>query len=318
MAVDSQQTILEVKTARDEQSQKLAAKSQKPKMTKRKKTYKKKKKQVTKKQAPKSSLKNYFGIALFIGVIFLAFLFQEEIRFSYLKMRSIYMVYKEKYTTKVEQTKIQKILKLHEKHIFGLDISHYQGIINWDKVGFLEDSIPVSFVILRATAGNNKSDNYFTYNWRESKKNNFTRGAYHYYRPDENSTEQAEKFISKVTLEKGDLPPILDIEDVSDIQTVASLRKGISNWLEIVEKHYGIKPIIYTGDSFYKDYLKGKGYNDYPIWIANYNKHIKQPKVKDWIIWQFSDQGTATGINEFVDLNVFDGNEKMLGLLLIK
>mgnify|MGYP006080180701 CR=1 FL=1 len=282
-------------------------------MSKRKNTPKKTKQKV----ATKSSLKSYLAIALFIGVIFLAFLFKEEIRFSYLKIRSIYMVYKEKYTTKVEHTKIQKILKIHEDHIFGIDISHYQGLINWNKVGFLEDSIPVSFVMIRATAGNNKSDNYFTYNWLESKKKKFIRGAYHYYRPDENSTEQAEKFISKVKLEKGDLPPILDIEDVSDIQSITSLRKGISNWLYLVEKNYGIKPIIYTGDSFYKDNMKGKGFNDYPIWIANYNKHIKQPMVKDWIIWQFSDEGKATGIGEFVDLNVFDGNEKMLKLLLI-
>lgn len=287
-------------------------------MTKRKKTYKKKKKPVAKKQAQKSSLKSYLAIAVFIGVVFLAFFYKEEIRFSYLKMRSVYMVYKAKYTSQIEQTKIQKILKLHENHIFGIDVSHYQGIINWNKVGFIEDSIPVSFVMIRATAGNDKSDNYFTYNWREAKENHFTRGAYHYYRPDENSTEQAEKFISKVVLEKGDLPPVLDIEDVSDIQTMESLRKGITNWLNLIETHYGIKPIIYTGDSFYKDNLKGKGFKDYPIWIANYNKHIKQPKVKDWIIWQFSDQGTATGINEFVDLNVFDGNEKMLKLLLIK
>lgn len=284
------------------------------KMNKRKNTRKK-----SKRKAPaKSSLKSYLGVTLLVGVIFLAFLFNEEIRYGYLKIRSVYTVYKEKYTTKVEHTKIQKILKHHKNHIFGIDISHYQGIINWNKVGFLEDSIPVSFVMIRATAGNDKSDNYFTYNWRESKANNFTRGAYHYYRPNENSTEQAEKFISKVALEKGDLPPILDIEEIPKIQSMESLRKGITNWLNLVEAHYNIKPIIYTGDSFYKDNLKGKGFKDYPIWIANYNKHIKQPRVKDWLIWQFSDQGKATGINEFVDLNVFDGNEKMLKLLLVK
>ena len=283
-------------------------------MTKRKNIRKKTKQKIVE----KSSLKSYLGIALFIGVIFLTFLFKEEISDSYLKIRSVYTSYKEKYTKKVEHTKIQKILHLHKNHIFGIDISHYQGIINWNKVGFLEDSIPISFVMIRATAGNNKSDNYFNYNWKGAKKKKLIRGAYHYYRPDENSTEQAEKFISKVILAKGDLPPILDIEDVSDIQTIASLRKGITNWLDLVEKHYNIKPIIYTGDSFYNDNLKGKGFKDYPIWIANYNKHITQPKVKDWIIWQFSDQGKATGITEFVDLNVFDGNKKMFKLLLIK
>ena len=130
--------------------------------------------------------------------------------------------------------------------------------------------------------------------------------------------QQISKIIKKVKLEKGDIAPILDIEQEPDIQSIASLRKGIQNWLDLVEKHYNKKPIIYTGDSFYKDYLKGQGFDDYPIWIANYNRNIKEPKAKNWIIWQFSDQGNVNGIGEFVDLNVFDGNEKLFKLLLIE
>lgn len=250
--------------------------------------------------------------------VFSIFSFKNEIKYSYLKIRSLYITYKFKTASKTEAEKIQKIIKLHNNHIFGIDISHYQGIINWNKVQYLQDSIPVSFVLIRATAGNNKADNYFTYNWREAKAKKIIRGAYHYYRPNENSTEQANKFISKVKLQKGDLPPILDIEDISKIQTMKSLRLGIKNWLELVEAEYNIKPIIYTGDSFYKDNLKGKGFEDYKIWIANYNRNINKPKNKDWIIWQFSDKGKATGIGEFVDLNVFDGNLKDLKKLLIK
>lgn len=260
----------------------------------------------------------YFVLGFLILFAISIFVFRAEIRYSYLKMRSVYIVYKAKYASKTEKDKIQKIIKIHKNHIFGIDISQYQGIINRDKVGFLEDSIPLSFVMIRATAGKNKADNYFTYNWREASSKKIIKGAYHYYRPNENSEEQAKNFISKVKLKKGDLAPILDIEDVSNIQTMKSLRKGIKNWLELVEKEYHIKPIIYTGDSFYKDNLKGKGYEDYPIWIANYNKNIRSPKVKNWIIWQFSDKGKASGIGEFVDLNVFDGNEKVFKLMLLK
>lgn len=284
-------------------------------MAKKRRTYSKKKKKTNKKS---SAWKSYFFIALFISCLIFAFSMQEEIKITYLKLRATYISYQEKYATKQESTKIEKIISKHQNHIFGIDVSHYQGIINWQKVDYLEDSIPVGFAIIRATAGNNRKDNYFTYNWREAKKNNILRAAYHYYRPNENSAEQAAFFIDKVKLESGDLAPILDIEEEPKIQSIASLRKGIQNWLNIVEAHYGKKPIIYTGDSFYTDYLKNQGFDDYPIWIANYNNNITKPRNKNWIIWQFSDKGTVNGINEFVDLNVFDGNEKMLRLLTLE
>lgn len=284
-------------------------------MSKRKNTYYKKKKKVKKQVTP---WRYYFFIAFVVSAIVFSFLMRDELKIAYLKVRSTYISYKNKYASKQETSKIEKIIAKHQNHIFGIDISHYQGIINWEKVNYLEDSIPVGFAIIRATAGNNKRDNYFTYNWRESKKNNILRGAYHYYRPNENSTEQAEFFIKKVKLASGDLAPILDIEQEPDIQTIASLRKGIQNWLDLVETHYGKKPIIYTGDSFYKDYLENQGFDDYPIWIANYNNNISKPRNKDWVIWQFTDKGTVNGINEFVDLNVFDGNEKLLKLLTVE
>jgi len=280
---------------------------------------KKRKNSKTKRKKKKaSSIKKYFFLALLVVLMASAFYFKDEIKIVYYKVRATYISYKNLHASKTEQAKIDKIIQKHKNKVFGIDISHYQGIINWKDVAYLEDSIPIGFIMIRATAGKAKPDNYFTYNWKEAKNNNFIRGAYHYYRPNENSTEQANNFIKKVTLEKGDFPPILDIEQTPDNQTIESLREGIQNWLNLVEAHYGVKPIIYTGDSFYKDYLKGKGFKDYPFWIANYNKKINGPKAKDWLIWQFSDQGNVKGINEFVDLNVFDGNEKMLKLLLIE
>ena len=283
-------------------------------MAKKRRTYSKAKNK--KKKA--SPIKKYFFLAFLVVLMASAFYFKDEIKIAYYKIRSTYISYQNQYTSKTEQAKIDKIIKQNKDKLFGIDISHYQGLINWDEVVFMEDSIPIDFVMIRATAGHNKEDNYFSYNWREAKNKKIIRGAYHYYRPNENSTEQANNFINKVKLEKGDFPPVLDIEEEPVVQSIASLRNGIQNWLDLVEAHYGVKPIIYTGDSFYKDYLKGEGFEDYSIWIANYNRKIKHPKAKDWIIWQFSDQGNVKGIGEFVDLNVLDGNDKMLKLLLIE
>lgn len=265
-----------------------------------------------------NSWKPYFLSAFIISILVFGFLGREKLKIAYFKIRSTYINYNTVYGTKAEVSKIEKILNLHQDDIFGIDISHYQGIINWEKVVTFEDSIPISFVMIRATAGKNKQDEFFTYNWQETEKKEFLRGAYHYYRPNENSTEQAKFFIKNVVLKPGDLAPILDIEQEPKKQSMDSLRKGIQNWLDLVEAHYGKKPILYTGDSFYNDYLKNKGFDDYPLWIANYNNSVNEPKNKDWIIWQFSEKGTVNGINEFVDLNVFDGNMKMLKLLTVE
>ena len=99
-------------------------------------------------------------------------------------------------------------------YIYGIDVSEYQGIINLESVSQINDGHQINFVIVRSTAGRNKRDRFFTSNFREAKKHNFIRGAYHYYRPNENSNDQASNFIKNVKLASGDLPPILDIEKI--------------------------------------------------------------------------------------------------------
>ena len=192
-------------------------------------------------------------------------------------------------------------------YIYGIDISQYQGIISWGNVNSIDGDYKIDYIIIRATAGKNHRDNFFTSNWRESKKNNFLRGAYHYFRPNENSTLQAQNFIRNVKLQPGDLPPVLDIEKISNVQSTDNLIKGISNWLLLVENHYGVKPIIYSGAHFFNDYLK-LNFNNYLLWVANYNKVINPIQNKKWIMWQFSDNGTVDGIMGPVDLDLFKGS----------
>ena len=96
-----------------------------------------------------------------------------------------------------------------------------------------------------------------------------------------------------------------------------SLKKGLKKWLKKVEKHFGIKPIIYTSDSYYKDFLSDTGFRAYTFWIANYNK-VRQPAHKKWKIWQFTKTGKIKGINHDVDFNVFKGNIVELKKMTIK
>lgn len=111
--------------------------------------------------------------------------------------------------------------------------------------------------------------------------------------------------------------PVLDIEKHSTIQSKDKLREGLKNWLQIVEAHYGVKPMIYTGDRFFWEVLHDHGFNEYPIWVANYNQ-IVEPETEDWTIWQFSEKGSLPGIGEKIDLNVLEGGKERLEGLLIQ
>jgi lysozyme len=232
---------------------------------------------------------------------------------AYLLFTFRYLIYRTVVPT-FQDYRASKIPSGYTMH--GIDVSLYQGRINWDKLGKINKTIPVNFVIIRATMGALGEDKEFPRNWRAAKKKKLIRGAYHYYNPNVTSTLQAENFILTVDLKPGDLPPILDIEKVSTIQDLEALRRGIRNWLERIEKHYGVKPILYTGSNFYNAYLKGY-FDEYPLWIANYRR-VNNPLRSDWIIWQFTEKGTIDGIRGFVDMDVFYGSRREMERLLIE
>lgn len=201
---------------------------------------------------------------------------------------------------------IYEVLNAHQKHCAGIDISEYQGKINWDELGAVEDNFDIKFVFVRATVGNDRVDKKFKENWKSVASKNMVRGAYHYYRPNENSIEQAELFIKTVKLQKGDLPPVLDIEKLPKTQSLDSLKVGLKRWLTKIEDHYKMKPIIYSGESYYSDFLKDD-FSDYPFWIANYNFWRKEPE-NDWLLWQFTEKAKINGIEGMVDVNLLNGD----------
>ncbi len=209
-----------------------------------------------------------------------------------------------------------QVLSNHPGMCVGFDVSQYQGEINWKLADSVDNRFPLDFVIIRATAGKDAVDAMFHQNWIQSSKTNLLRGAYHYYRPDENSLEQAQNFIATVKLKKGDLPPVLDIEQVPRNQPMDSLRAGLKRWLKTVGTHYGVKPVIYSGESFYKDYLRDH-FDGYPFWIANYNFFVESIN-SEWMFWQFSEKGTIPGIRGPVDMNIFNGSLDELGRMAKK
>ena len=217
--------------------------------------------------------------------------------------------------TKYDIRNIEVMDKYYLK-TFGVDVSHYQGKIDWTKMHTIYNLYPINFAFIRSTMGTSSIDETFEDNWEGAKENNILRGAYHFYRPDENSTLQAQNFIAKVKLENGDLPPVLDIETLPKTQSMDRLVEGIKNWCKIVEEHYDIKPIIYTSDKYFEDYLQDH-FDGYIIWIANYNFWVQEMKGH-WDFWQFTEKATIDGVKRYkVDVNIYNGTvDDLEGLTL--
>lgn len=190
--------------------------------------------------------------------------------------------------------------------VHGIDISYYQEKVNFKKV--VNDGF--DFVFIKATEGGSLKDRKFNENWERAGEEEILKSAYHFFRADIDPYRQADWFVKHVNLKEGDLPPVLDVETF-DNMPIPIIRERVSIWLNLIEKKYNIRPIIYTNYSYYHDvFYKRKVFDKYPIWIAAYNK-VSKPVLKDnsknWVIWQYSDNGSARGIDGNVDLNVFYG-----------
>lgn len=200
--------------------------------------------------------------------------------------------------------------------VHGFDISHHQGDIDWDILQQTQHTpFPIRFVFMKASEGGDFSDTTFIRNFDLARKHGFIRGAYHFYNPQTDAIRQADFFIRSVKLEQGDLPPVLDIERVGSDER--GLRKNLKIWLDRIEKHYHVKPILYASYKFKKRYLSDSTFNAYPYWIAHYYADSVQYQG-EWKFWQHTDVGQLPGIKEKVDLNVFNGSMEELKRLTLK
>lgn len=209
------------------------------------------------------------------------------------------------------------------KAVYGIDVAKYQGRIDWTVLGLRCDASgkvltqggtdrflqPVMFAFMKSTQGVSIIDPWFKRNFSEAGRVGIVRGAYHFFTPGADARAQAEYFIANTPLEIGDLPPVLDLE--IDAKVMKSQHKQIikkaKEWCRIIEKHYGCKPIIYTYDNYYREYIKGHGLDHYDCWLARYR--ADPPTAKHWEFWQFTDKGRTRGIsNHTVDIDKFNGN----------
>lgn len=186
----------------------------------------------------------------------------------------------------------------------GIDVSHYQGEIDWDAVA---QSKLVSYVYVKASEGESLVDDYYQDNISGARKAGLKVGSYHFYRPDADAALQLQNLTSQIRREQQDLAPIIDVEkrgSKSDEEFIADLR----DFLQKVEKHYGCKPVIYTFHNFYNRYLSGQ-FKDYRMMIARYRDD--EPTLDDgkvYEMWQYSSRGKIDGIHGYVDRSMVMGD----------
>ncbi len=198
-------------------------------------------------------------------------------------------------------------------HIVGIDISKYQGAVDFNSV----KAAGIRYVFIRATEGNTYQDPNFKSNISSARAAALTVSAYHFYETNDAPETQLENFTKLVSLERGDLPPVIDIEKLHN-QDQSNLAENLKVFLNGLESHYGVKPIIYSGKKFANEYLTELG--EYALWLAEYN--VEEPSVPsgwdDWTFWQWSQSSTVKGIEGAVDADRFNGDESRFQSLLIR
>lgn len=192
--------------------------------------------------------------------------------------------------------------------IHGVDVSHYQGEIDWDVLAAQD----IQFAYIKATEGSSHVDDRFQENYREAKQTGLRVGAYHFFSFDSPGTSQAENFIETVEKFDGMLPPVVDVEFYGNKEANPPVPEEVVTQLQVylntVEEAYGLQPVIYATYESWELYIQGQ-FNDYPLWIRDI--WSKPDTNANWTLWQYTNRGRLKGFSgeeTYVDLNVFVGN----------
>jgi lysozyme len=176
-------------------------------------------------------------------------------------------------------------------HAKGIDVSYYQGTIDWSQVA----AAGINFAVARVSDGSFQ-DPQFAANWAGMKANGIIRGAYHYFRASQDGVAQADAFLSVVTLEPGDLPPCLDVETLDGVSS-SELETQMDAWLGEIQAKTGMTPMIYTSQGLW-DGWSLSAHTTYPLWVANWG--VSTPALPSgwtgWTIWQTTDNYAVAGM----------------------
>lgn len=195
----------------------------------------------------------------------------------------------------------------------GIDVSHWQGSINWASV----KSSGKTFAFCKATEGTTYTDPTFATNWAGMKNAGLIRGAYHFGRPGSDPVTQANRFCDVVSPRTGDLQMTLDLE-ATDGKTPSQVRSWVVAFINQIKSRTGRPGIIYTGFYFWRD-SAGNGSNlNCPLWLAAYVSNPSAYVPAAWpyfTFWQYTSSGTCPGVSGNVDRDAFNGSLSGLNAL---
>ena len=188
----------------------------------------------------------------------------------------------------------------------GIDVSRWQGDINWEIVA----SAGYRFAVIRATVGETYIDPRLHANWAGARNAGLLVSAYHVVKPEHPADSQVARLFEALGDRRADLPLVLDIELHGDLSP-ADITACIQGCLHKVEQTGGRKPIIYTAKWFWNSHvLPSSEWPAYDLWAANYG--VATPSLpagwSEWKFWQYSDKGSVPGVSAgSTDLNWYAG-----------
>jgi lysozyme len=196
--------------------------------------------------------------------------------------------------------------------VHGIDLSRFQTQVDWPTAR----TNGVNFAFIKATEGGDMVDPMFESHWHGAGAAGVRRGAYHFFYHCRPAAEQARWFIRHVPRERGALPPVLDLEwtPFSPTCTIrrdgATIREEARVFLDILERHYGQRPMIYTTVDFFQDteLWRLQGVEFWLRAVADHPHGVYDGKA--WTFWQYTSTGIVPGIAGRVDINVFAGSKR--------
>jgi lysozyme len=192
-------------------------------------------------------------------------------------------------------------------HVHGIDMSHYQGDIWWSAVG---ENNRINYCYLKASEGGTNVDHRYLENIEMARRYNVLVGSYHFYRPRQPQEEQLRNFRSQCRPQDQDLIPMIDVEATGGLNS-DELCDSLKLFLQLVEREYHCKPLIYSGQSFYNRHLAGQ-FSGYLFMIAKYSPF--EPQLidgKDIYAWQYTGKGHLNGVNGYVDKSRLMGRHSL-------
>ncbi|MGI6834707.1 GH25 family lysozyme [Bacillus paralicheniformis] len=181
--------------------------------------------------------------------------------------------------------------------IKGIDVSHWQGNINWKKVA----GDGIKFAFIKATEGTTLKDNKFVTNVSGANAAGIKTGAYHFARFGSKSEALAEAkfFLSVVKNANLSYPLVLDLEVNQRKVSKSVLTDAAVAFLLEVEKA-GYFAMFYSYKDFLENSLDESKLKPFALWAARYNSILG----RDADIWQYSSTGKVSGISGNVDMNI--------------